>query len=381
MTIDLPADVDTHTLFGFTYDGDGTNFHIFPVQVAGHTLTFQVSHFTGFGAATGNPADFAVMLQPILNSIPGTLSVTQVQELVDLIGSWESQFPGITESTLVALQAENLALFSLNFRSDEAFREGLRLALEPVLARDQAHELVRIEGLRQFLGATDHPGIDHAAVIVKQAIKQAGAEALVNPRLGTLQLLDHLSSDAAVLDRNDLQQLAYEKLDAGLAKLLADAVAVCDTDHAFSLQLLHSGVDNFRNFLNAFDSSLLDDFDRAIVNCSVTITVAPTSANVGLGGQVQFTATVTGPTNTAVTWSVNSSTAGTIDPHTGLFTAGQNPDTREIKATSVAVPSKFATASLNIGNVTIAPAFASVRVGAQLQFTATVSRPANTAVT
>jgi len=65
-----------------------------------------------------------------------------------------------------------------------------------------------------------------------------------------------------------------------------------------------------------------------------TITVKPTMPSVAVGKTVQFTATVTGSTNTAVTWSAGgvvggNSKAGTIST-TGLYTAptvlpGQNP--------------------------------------------------------
>ncbi len=87
-----------------------------------------------------------------------------------------------------------------------------------------------------------------------------------------------------------------------------------------------------------------------------TITVAPTGyVTVGLGGTVQYTATVTGLTNTDVTWSAGNvvggnSVSGTISTG-GLYTApaavpGQNPVA--IKATSKADTSLRATVYINI---------------------------------
>lgn len=57
----------------------------------------------------------------------------------------------------------------------------------------------------------------------------------------------------------------------------------------------------------------------------ITVTVSPSSASVPAGGTAQFTASVTGTSNTAVTWSVNgvtggNSTLGTITT-SGLYTA------------------------------------------------------------
>src|SRR5579863_8161799 len=56
-----------------------------------------------------------------------------------------------------------------------------------------------------------------------------------------------------------------------------------------------------------------------------TITISPSYTTVGVNGTVQYTAKVTGLTNTSVTWSVNSlkggnATFGTITTG-GLYTA------------------------------------------------------------
>src|SRR5207237_284483 len=57
----------------------------------------------------------------------------------------------------------------------------------------------------------------------------------------------------------------------------------------------------------------------------VTVTVSPSTASVQVATSKQFTATVTGTTNTAVTWRINdvvggNSTIGTVDAN-GLYTA------------------------------------------------------------
>jgi hypothetical protein len=58
---------------------------------------------------------------------------------------------------------------------------------------------------------------------------------------------------------------------------------------------------------------------------TVSVTVSPPSSTVGYGGTQQFTASVTGSTNTAVTWSVSSASSsssqiGTISS-SGFYTA------------------------------------------------------------
>ena len=115
----------------------------------------------------------------------------------------------------------------------------------------------------------------------------------------------------------------------------------------------------------------------------VSVTVSPTSASVQPGQTRQFTATVTGSSNTAVTWTA---TGGTISAG-GLFTAGSTAGSAFIvTATSVADTTKTASAAVTIQpapavSVTIAPTSASVQPGQTRQFTATVTGSSNTAVT
>ncbi len=134
------------------------------------------------------------------------------------------------------------------------------------------------------------------------------------------------------------------------------------------------------------------------VQSGVSVSVAPPSASVQVNTQQQFTATVTGNPNQAVTWDVNGTvggngTVGFIDSITGLYTAPASvpsPATVTAHATSNAVSSAVGSASVTVTNpppppppvsVTISPTSTSVRVGRTRQFTATVTNTSNTAVT
>jgi fibronectin type 3 domain-containing protein len=113
---------------------------------------------------------------------------------------------------------------------------------------------------------------------------------------------------------------------------------------------------------------------------SAAITINPTSVSLPTGGNQQFTATVTGTTNTAVTWS---GTGGTIST-SGLYTAPNTPGTYTLTATSVADSTKSASATVTVSapvNVTISPTSTSVQTGTTQQFTATVTGSSNTSVT
>jgi hypothetical protein len=87
----------------------------------------------------------------------------------------------------------------------------------------------------------------------------------------------------------------------------------------------------------------------------ISVTVSPATAMVAITGKKQFTADVEATSNTAVTWSVSGtgcsgSACGTISS-TGHFVAPSavpSPPTVTVKATSVADPTKYGTASVQI---------------------------------
>jgi hypothetical protein len=124
----------------------------------------------------------------------------------------------------------------------------------------------------------------------------------------------------------------------------------------------------------------------------VTVTVSPTTAQVPGGATQQFTATVTGPSNTSVTWSAGgvvggNSTVGTINS-TGLYTAPStvpNPAQVTITATSAADDVTNASATVTVVakiGVALTPTTnLTVPINSSLQFTATVTGTTNTAVT
>jgi hypothetical protein len=77
---------------------------------------------------------------------------------------------------------------------------------------------------------------------------------------------------------------------------------------------------------------------------AVAISISPTSASVAAGATKQFSATVTGASNTSVTWSASG---GTITS-SGLYTAGNTGGTFNVAATSMADTAKSAQASVTV---------------------------------
>ncbi len=84
-----------------------------------------------------------------------------------------------------------------------------------------------------------------------------------------------------------------------------------------------------------------------VVVVAVSITVNPSSTTLDQGATQPFTATVTGSTNTAVTWSVQEAGGGSVTA-AGLYTAPNTAGTFHVVATSQADASKSAVAIVTV---------------------------------
>ncbi len=131
---------------------------------------------------------------------------------------------------------------------------------------------------------------------------------------------------------------------------------------------------------------------------TVAITISSPSTTVNVGSTLQFTATVTGTSDTAVTWQVNgtpggSNATGTISS-SGLYTATTLPSPATVTVTGVSQADATKTSSIVITvqnstpaiTVTVTPSGNanvpfSLQIFTKQQFTATVTGSTNTAVT
>jgi len=114
----------------------------------------------------------------------------------------------------------------------------------------------------------------------------------------------------------------------------------------------------------------------ATVTVVVVVAVSPASASVNLSSPQQFTATVTGTSNTAVTWSLTG--PGTLDQHGNYAAPDDLPANTSVTvtATSAADTTKSASATVTIASnesVSVSPSSATLTVGQQQQFTVSVT--------
>ena len=124
----------------------------------------------------------------------------------------------------------------------------------------------------------------------------------------------------------------------------------------------------------------------AVTVTTVAVSISPTSASITANTTKQFSATVTGTTNTGVQWSVDgvtggNSTVGTISTG-GLYTAPATAGTHTVTITSNADFSKTASASVTVTTVTVSISLtsASISTGSTKQFAATVTGTTNIGV-
>jgi hypothetical protein len=114
----------------------------------------------------------------------------------------------------------------------------------------------------------------------------------------------------------------------------------------------------------------------------VVVTVSPATGSINACRTLQLAATVTGTTNTAVTWSVQEGASGGTISAAGLYTAPAGPGTYHAVATSVADGTKTAVATITVTELIVAvnvtPATVTVSPGGSAQFTATVTNSCGT---
>lgn len=96
---------------------------------------------------------------------------------------------------------------------------------------------------------------------------------------------------------------------------------------------------------------------------TIQVTLAPSSATVSVSQTKTFTASVTGTSNTAVTWSVLEGSSGGSITAMGVYTAPPSPTTAHVVATSQADTSKSTQAVVTVVD---APAITSFKVSPDL---------------
>lgn len=139
-------------------------------------------------------------------------------------------------------------------------------------------------------------------------------------------------------------------------------------------------------FLAGCGSSSLRVLSNGGVTAQVSIMTSTSNATVPMGASQAFTATVTGASNTGVTWSIQEGSAGGTIDATGKYTAPKTAGTYHIIVTSMADPSKSVVITVTVTSVTtgnpvsisVSPSVAGVKELAPFKFVASFAGTTNT---
>lgn len=151
--------------------------------------------------------------------------------------------------------------------------------------------------------------------------------------------------------RHDTQAMVHERTVLSNAQVQIVTVPYSATGIDFEADLLAADGTTRIARLETFAPAELGQDSFVTPACLTSVSVSPANQTILTGTTLQFSATVTGNPNTAVTWSA---TGGTISAN-GLYTAGSTVGDFTVTATSVGDPSVSATVSVGVIAPVVAP--------------------------
>jgi len=396
LTITLAA-APAERLLGFGYEGDGTEYHVELLAADGATARLLVTHFSGFGAGKESSPELSALLARPPSSASQQFAgqfqnlanqgVTDGQAYLDVLRRWYQQ---VIRPELQAAVGSDPQLRQalkdydgwLLVVQQGSFILGLGLDLDTPLRPEQAEALSLIAAaLRDAVARADarclaQHSLPEAETALEWQVIAAAAD--VDTPANALDLdtvLDGLCVEAHYDDvsyPNDpplgipselLLHVGLDFIDGARAsgdRMLVDITphgtveltvpADTNPDRSFAIDFTPRGDRELRLDIHScgdvpgrrrLKSVCQDAFVvRGFEVRPPTITVAP-------GFTQQFGAFLFDQPTTAVTWSA---TGGTVDA-TGRFTAGSQPGSFKVRATST-VDQNVATADVTIGSAT-----------------------------
>ena len=202
--------------------------------------------------------------------------------------------------------------------------------------------------------SVDGTGTPLATATVPTTITSGGTS---NVDVTLASTVDHLAVvpspfSLAALASGTINVVAY---DASGAVVLLDPSALSFTSSNPSLvSVTSTGVATAGSSLGSGTISIVEaDSGKTLslpINVVTAVSVSPAVAVVPVGGNQTFAATVVGPANTAVTWSVQEGAFGGTVTSGGVYTAPSAHGTFHVVATSAYDPTRTATATVTVAS-------------------------------
>jgi 6-phosphogluconolactonase (cycloisomerase 2 family) len=154
--------------------------------------------------------------------------------------------------------------------------------------------------------------------------------------------------------------------------------------HLFDILKFASSTGNFSSVITpdptctAKLKSSSTSLSVSFTSSNVSVTISPKKVTLKVNTQQQFTGTVTHGCGDGVTWKVKEGSAGGAITQTGLYTAPGSPGTFHVVVSSVAEPTKSATATVTVttaaaNKIVVTPRAAVVQPGGRVQLRANQS--------
>ena len=389
LTITLPAGVDATQIAGLEYESQGAGVRLTPMQVSGQTITFFVTHFSGFLAATNSNGILRRLFEEASN-LPADLPFNPPfgDRLPAVVASLQAFYrenvrPDLSAATASDARLDNGLRDYIKWRwYVDIFDDELGGALDGEL-REAAD--FAAAGLRQAINranarcVTSHDLVEASAALRRQAIAEALGVASAGSALSLDAVLENLCVEVLYEDT----QFPAQPQPGASAPLEVRAGFAFEDDGVIRHQPLHLTIEGVRgivlaDILRAGTSSAqgvyTDTFgiDTDATNEGVELhirtclaapasgsylrkvcqpafiirglEVEPRTASVEPGATQQFTARMIGAPTSQVSWTA---TGGTVSA-SGLFTAGPSAGSFTVTATSTVNPTLSARATVNV---------------------------------
>lgn len=373
---------------GFSF-GRSTGFELAEATKVGQTRAVQLDHFSDHGTAAARAADFANLVQPLINKL-GPLSLSQIRAVVELMAIWDTQFadpnqfcfftacrpPSFCQAQPVCMRLNEKVLSSIELLMATECAVGIQ-SVKQGQGLGSIRKLMELQASSRLLGATNDPATpcintiandltnlvlgklsnDPLEHFADQDLLPADFRADLNGNntVTVFEFALRLAAEVSLLGVQGADLELTAAYEPALTLIRTNGVKKCATDRPEGGRAIREGFDYARHL-----GLQTVEYLAALDACGVSVVVVPDTIELAPGEQKQFIAELTNVSlqGTGVTWSAST---GFISI-SGVYTAPQTPGTYKVRATSDLNEARFAEATVTVVQQSCAgPLVASVR--------------------
>ena len=359
-------------LVGFYFTGPNNEWSVVPIKIAGNTIEFSISHFSGAGAASPSQADFAAAVAPILSGI-GALTVNQSENLLNILASFVSLFPDFCNDPSSAKLCTDIFTkveTSLTTELGTICPQDLEGPL-PFISETAVAEVEKIEKFAQTAGFTGTIA-EHARLcrqeLLKRLIKRAGDDAKTIPTKERLEKIIELGVKADLAGFAEVGTLAGDIFSDALLDVIKLAGNICQSTPLDASDLGGIVEDVYKKATK--NQELVEEKLRELyAACDIAVRISPSFVSVKPDSSQQFTASLPNIRLQGVIWNVSGT--GNQVTQDGLLLTADKGGAFKVTAQSAGIQSIEGEATFvveDVLSVSITPKNFEVAPGGTLQF-------------